>query len=172
MVSEKEGAGPISYGGVAGLAPSATERKCGLTQSIVPAGTPLREGWCHPARKPSNASPFAPQRTAERFFVRLSGVSPPRPKLGKAPRAASVNAGRKATAVGGAERGVDGREHGAIVDKAGPLMPPPPLPHRRARCQPACGAGSRPASWRGPLLPFACLRAWRASPPSSSRRRL
>ena len=29
----------------------------------------------------------------------------------------------------------------------------PPLPHRRARCQPACGAGSRPASWPGPLLP-------------------
>ena len=44
MVSEKEGAGPISYGGVAGLAPSTTERKCGLTQSIVPAGTPLRAG--------------------------------------------------------------------------------------------------------------------------------
>ena len=39
MVSEKEGAGPISYGGVAGLAPSTTERKCGLTQSIVPADT-------------------------------------------------------------------------------------------------------------------------------------
>ena len=44
MVSEKEGAGPILYGGVAGLAPSTTERKCGLTQSIVPAGTPLRVG--------------------------------------------------------------------------------------------------------------------------------
>ena len=137
-----------------------------------PGGDAASGRGCYPARKPSNASPFAPQRTAERFFVRLSGVSPPRPKLGKAPRAASVNAGRKATAAGGAERGVDGREHGAIVDKAGPLMPLPPLPHRRARCQPACGAGSRPASWPGPLLPSACLRAWRASPPSSSRRRL
>ena len=39
MVSEKEGAGPISYGGVARLAPSTTKRKCGLTQSIVPADT-------------------------------------------------------------------------------------------------------------------------------------
>ena len=54
-----------------------------------PGGDAASGRGCHPARKPSNASPFAPQRTAERFFVRLSGVSPPRPKLGKAPRAAS-----------------------------------------------------------------------------------
>jgi hypothetical protein len=46
-----------------------------------------------------------------------------------AARAAAVNAGRKATAAGGAERGVDGREHGAIIAEAGPLMPLPPLLH-------------------------------------------
>jgi hypothetical protein len=38
----------------------------------------------------------------------------------------AVNAGRKATAEGGAERGVDGREPRAILGKAGLLLIPLP----------------------------------------------
>ena len=63
-----------------------------------------------------------------RFSVWLRAVSPSRPSFGKAARAAAVNAGRKATAAGGAERGVDGREHGARMGLAGPLMRTPPGP--------------------------------------------
>jgi hypothetical protein len=38
----------------------------------------------------------------------------------------AVNAGRKATAEGGAERGIDGHEHRAILGKAGLLLIPLP----------------------------------------------
>jgi hypothetical protein len=124
----------------------------------------------YPARKFLIASPFARLLAANGFSVRLNGVSPSRPKVSKAPRAVAVNAGRKATAAGGAVRGVDGCEHGAIVEQPGPLMPRQ-LCRRRSWCHlPACGAGSPQAFWQAQLLPSACLRAWRASPPSSSRR--
>ena len=56
------------------------------------------------------------------FFVRLNGVSPSRPELCKAPRGAAVNAGRRPPPKA-ARSGVEGREHGAIVELAGPLMP-------------------------------------------------
>jgi len=45
MVSEKEGAGQSYWRGCFAVASTACGR-CGLTQSIVPAGTPLPEGWC------------------------------------------------------------------------------------------------------------------------------
>jgi hypothetical protein len=85
MVFEEERAGPIlDARGCPGFSPNTSCRHCGLTQSVVPAGTPLREGWCYPARKPLSASP-----------VRLNGVSPPRPTFSKAPRAVAVNIGRR-----------------------------------------------------------------------------
>jgi len=57
------------------------------------------------------------------FFVRLSGVSKSRPAFHNAPRKVAVNAGRRPPPKA-ARSGVDGREHGAIVCVAGPLMPP------------------------------------------------
>ena len=96
MVFEEERAGPIlDARGCPGFSPSTSCRHCGLTQSIVPAGTPLREGWCYPARKPLSASPFVSHLAANSFFVRLNGVSPPRPAFSKAPRAVAVNIGRR-----------------------------------------------------------------------------
>ena len=158
--------------GVAGLRPGASCKRGGLTQSIVPAGDAAsgRLVFILPENR-SSASPYVPQRAAGRFSVRLNGVSPPRPTFPKAPRAVAVNTGRRPPR-SAARSGVDGREHGAIVDEAGPLMPLPPLPHRRGSHQPACGAGSPQAFWQAQLLPSAAPRAWRASPPSSSRRRL
>ena len=119
----------------------------------------------------SNASPYVPQRAAGSFSVWLNGVSPSRPEFRRAPRAVAVNTGRRPSPQA-ARSGVDGREHGAMVDEAGPLMPLPPLLHRRGSRQPACGAGSLPASWPVQPWPSASPRAWRASPPSSSRPRL
>ena len=96
MVFEEERAGPIlDARGCPGFSPGASCRHCGLTQSIVPAGTPLREGWCYPARKPLSASSFVSHLAANSFFVRLNGVSPPRPAFSKAPRAVAVNIGRR-----------------------------------------------------------------------------
>ena len=96
MVFEEERAGPIlDARGCPGFSPSTSCRHCGLTQSIVPAGTPLREGWCYPARKSWSASPFVSHLAAKSFFVRLNGVSPPRPTFPKAPRAVAVNTGRR-----------------------------------------------------------------------------
>ena len=170
MVFEKERAGPILMRGVAWHHPGASLRTCGLTQSIVPAGTSFGKAGVYLSRKTSSASPFAPQLAAESFSVRLNGVSPSRPELREAARAAAVNTGRRPPRLA-ARSGVDGRKPGAIVDEAGPLMPPP-LPRRRRSHPPACDAGSPPAFWPARPLPSACRNAWRASPPSSSRSRL
>jgi len=171
MALEKERAGPILMRGVAWRYPGASLRTGGLTRSIVPAGTSFGKAGVYLSRKPSIASPFAPHPVANSFSVRLNGVSPSRPTFPKAPGAAAVNTSRRLPPEA-ARSGVDGREHGATVDKAGPLMPPPPWPRRRRSHPPACDAGSPPAFWQARPLPSACRNAWRASPPSSSRRRL
>ncbi len=94
-VRRGKGRSNLRDAGWPGFSPSPSCKHCGLTHSIVPAGTPLREGGVYPARKLSRASPFAPQRAANSFFVRLNGVSPSRPKVWKAPRAVAVNTGRR-----------------------------------------------------------------------------
>ena len=105
MVFEEERAGPIlDARGCPGFSPNTSCRHCGLTQSIVPAGTPLREGWCYPARKPLSASPFVSHLAANSFFVRLNGVSPPRPDLLKSAARSGGQHWPKATAIGGAKR--------------------------------------------------------------------
>src|SRR5271157_6278708 len=109
-------------GGLPGSSPSTSCKHRGLTQSIVPAGTSFGKAGVYPARKPPSASPFAAQLAGNSFSVRLDGVSPSRPEPRKAPRGAAVNAGRRPPPQA-ARSGVEGREHGAIVDEAGPLTP-------------------------------------------------
>ncbi|HEX8712247.1 MAG TPA: transposase [Terracidiphilus sp.] len=45
-VRRGKGRSNLRYAGLPGFSPSSSCRHCGLTQSIVPAGTPLREGRC------------------------------------------------------------------------------------------------------------------------------
>jgi hypothetical protein len=144
MVFEEEWAGPIlDARGLPGFNPSPSWQSL-RPDPIHRPGRDAASGRGYLSYpKPLTASPFAQQRAAESFTAGPGGVFPSWPE----PR-------------------------GAIVGQAWPLMPLPPLPHRRGRRQPACGAGSPQASWPAQPWPSASPRAWRASPPSSSRRRL
>ena len=102
------------------------------------------------------------------LFARRSGVTfASRLTVWKAPRAVAVN-----TAAGHRDQRRGAVLTAASTEPAGPLMPRQPWRRRSWRHPPACGAGSPQAFWQAQLLPSASPHAWRASPPSSSRRRL